>query len=216
MIDLGLELNPTKTNISDEVIRSSMKGDKLSWLFRKQVDRNLQRRLLIIHDHSMDYPNSGSLDVALNRYYKRLSKTTEYDRPLPLIAIAVDIAYKNPRTYPISSTILSKLISLIKTEGEKQDIVEKIRRNFRQLPSTGHMDIWLHRISRSFAPNTEFDEPLCKLVNQDSTHIWNSDWISSPTLRKAIEASKIVNQKTLEEMSPIVSDEEVDLFKSDY
>ena len=72
MIDLGLKLNPTKTDVSGEVVRSSIKGDKLSWLFGRQSDRNLQKQLLMIHDHSIEHPNSGSLAVNLDRYRKRL------------------------------------------------------------------------------------------------------------------------------------------------
>ncbi|KKZ12857.1 MAG: reverse transcriptase [Candidatus Synechococcus spongiarum 142] len=216
MIDLGLKMNPTKTDISSEIIRSSIKEDKLNWMFRKQSDQNLQKRLLMIHDHSIKYINSGSLEVALNRYHKLLLKTKRYDYPLSLISIVADIVYRNPRTYAISSAILSKLISLLKTDEEKRDVIEKIRRKFCQLPNTGQMDIWLQRISRSFAPDSEFDEPLCKLVYQKSTSIWNSDWISSPNLLKAVEVEKIINWKTLEEISPIIYDEEVDLFKSDY
>ena len=83
MIELGLKLNPAKTRISSEVIRSSVKDDKLNWMFRRQSDQNLEKRLLIIHDHSMEYPNSGSLEAALDRYYKRLRKTKKYNRPLP-------------------------------------------------------------------------------------------------------------------------------------
>jgi len=133
-----------------------------------------------------------------------------------LISIVVDITYRNPRTYPISFAILSKLISFLKTNDEKRDVVEKIRSKFCQLPNTGNMDIWLQRIIYSFAPDTEFDEPLCKLVYQESISIWNNGWISSPILKNAIETRKVVNRNILEEMSPIISEEEVNLFKSDY
>ena len=216
MIELGLKLNPTKTGISGEVLRSSIKDDKFSWMFRRQSDRNLQRHLLIIYDHGMKYPNSGSLEIALNSYYKRLRGIKKYERPLPLISIVVDIAYRNPRTYPITSAILSKLFSFLETSGEKQTVIEKIKRKFSQLPNTGHMEIWLQRISHSFAPHTDFNEPLCKLVCQEGDRIWNSDWISYKDLRLAIDAKKIVHQGKLDEMSPVVSVEEVELFRSNY
>ena len=45
-------------------------------------------------------------------YYKRLDME-EYDFPLPLIAIVVDIAYRNPRTYARAAAILSKLIKFL-------------------------------------------------------------------------------------------------------
>ena len=216
MIDLGLKLNPTKTDISSEVIRSSIKDDKFSWMFRRQGDSNLQKSLLIIYDHSMEHPNSGSLEVGLNGYYKRLRRIKKIDRPLPLISIVVDIAYRNPRTYAISSAILSKLLSFLKTDCEKQNVIDKIRSKFFQIPNTGHLDIWLQRISHSFAPGTHFDEPLCKLVCQENEGIWNSDWVSSKDLLVAINANKIVHRTKFDEMSPIVSVAEIDLFESNY
>lgn len=216
LIDLGLRLNPLKTDINSEIIQSSIKEDKLNWMFRKQSNQNLQKRLLIIHDHSMEYPNSGSLEVALNRFNKQIRKVKKYDNFLSLISIIVDIAYKNPRIYDISSAILSKFISFIQNEEDKRNIIEKIRRKFRQLPNIGQMDIWLQRISLSFAPDSEFDEPLCKLVCEKSTLIWNNKWISSSCLLKTIDSNKVIDRKILDEISPIVSDEEIDLFKSDY
>ena len=53
MIELGLKLNEAKTAFSDNIIQSSIKNEKLEWLFRKQGDGNLQKHLLIIHDHSI-------------------------------------------------------------------------------------------------------------------------------------------------------------------
>lgn len=217
LTELGLKLNPRKTDISQEVIQSSIKDDKLDWIFRKQTNRNPQKRLLIIHDHSMEHPDSGSLCDALDKYRKRLRrKTPEDDQILSLISIVVDIAYKNPRTYPISSAILSELIDLLETDEEKRDIVEKTRRKFHKLPKTGYMDIWLQRISHKFAPDIEFKEPLCRLVGKKATQIWDNSWISSRDLKEAIEARKIVHWKTLEDMPPIVTDEEVELFSSSY
>ena len=216
MIELGLKLNPSKTDFSNEVIRSSIKDDKFSWLFRKQSDRSLQRHLLIIHDHSRGHPNSGSLEIALDGYYYRLAKIKGYKRPLPLISIVVDIAYRSPRTYPISSAILSELLSFLDDEECKKEVVKKVTRKFSQLPNTGHMEIWLQRVSHSFAPYTDFAEPLCKLIDNESERIWNSEWIAGQDLLKALNANKIVDRGKLEKMSPVISVAEVALFKSIY
>ena len=216
MIGLGLKLNPGKTDISSEVIRSSLKEDKLSWMFRKQADRDLQKRLLIIHNHSMKHINSGSLEVALIRYYKRLSRYNKYSRPLPLISIVIDIAYRNPRTYPIASAIVSKLLSFLETDNEKRSVIGKIVNKFSQIPNTGYLEIWLQRISGSIAPNTDFDELLCKLVSQGTGQPWNSNWIASHDLLQAINTNMVVDGKTFKELSPVVSIEEVELFESIY
>ena len=81
MIELGLKLNPAKTSISGEVIRSSIKDDKFSWTLRKEGHKALQRHLLIIHDHSAGHPNSGSLVRAMFDYYKRLDELENTTTP---------------------------------------------------------------------------------------------------------------------------------------
>ena len=217
MIDLGLKLSPAKTTISSEVIRSSVKDDKLSWMFRRQSDKNLQKHLLIIHHHSMEHPNAGSVNVAMQDYYKKLLNG-KCDSPLPLIGILVDIAYRNPRTYPISAAILSKLVNFLETTSEKQKIVERIRRKFSQIPNTGHMQIWLQRISFPFDSDIDFCEPLCQLVRQENSQmqIWNNEWISSKDIRNAIDLNKLVDSEKLASMDPVVPIKEVELFTSAY
>ena len=218
MTDLGLKMNPQKTNSSNEVISFSIKNEKLSFIFRKQVDKSLQKHLLIIHDHSRKHPNAGSLDASMHDYYKQIHKIEKCDFPLPLIAIVVDIAYRNPRTYARAAAILSKLISFLETESEKQEIVERIRTRFSQIPNTGHLEIWLQRISLPFDRNIGFNESLCQLVHQKNKQIWNSDWISCKDLKKAIDPSKIVDREELTNTTsqPVVPIKEVELFTSDY
>lgn len=218
IMDLGLKLNPAKTRISNQVICSSLKDDKRSWTCWRQGDKNLQKHLLIIHNHSSEYPNAGSLAVALGAYHKRILRLEKYDQAMPLISIVVDIAYHNPRTYPICAAILSKLINLLETKDERQSVVEKIKKKFSQIPNTGHMLLWLQRISLLFAPTMDFDEPLCHLVRGASEQIWNSSWISSGNLQNAIDAKKIIDQQVLEKLDAIISAEEVALFvaKAEY
>jgi RNA-directed DNA polymerase len=74
LIELGLKLNTSKTAGSSLVVSSSLKADKRSWLRSRQGDRNLQKHLLVIHAHAMEFPNAGSLTVALTRFHERLSK----------------------------------------------------------------------------------------------------------------------------------------------
>ncbi len=215
MIDLGLKLNHQKTKTSDQVIRSSIKEDKLDWLLRKQHERSLQKHLLIIHDHSMKHPNAGSLLDSLNKYYKRLRKRERYRSPLPLISIVGDIAFHNPRSYPICFAILSKLISFLDDEQSKKKTIEKIQKKFSTLPNTEHMQIWLQRISLRFPPEKDFGAPLCKLVNKKTKAPWNSEWLRED-LQKIIDESQVIDQGRLEELSPIIPMEEVELFPEGY
>lgn len=212
LIDLGLKLNAAKTKASNLVISSSIKADKLAWIRAKHYERNFQKHLLIIHQHGMDFPSAGSLAVALADYYKRLRRIKAIEQPLPLISICVDIAYRNPRTYPICAAILSKLLSF--TGSDKKELIAKISTKVSQLPNTGHMEIWLQRISFPDQSDHPFSESLCKLVQGDVVTVWNNEWISSKLLKGALDASLIFDKQKAEGLNPIVPLEEVELFNS--
>lgn len=217
MMGLGLKLNPAKTKISNQVICSSIKDDKRSWTCRRQTDKNLQKHLLIIHNHSIEYPNAGSLAVALGAYHRRISHLKKYEHAMPLISIVADIAYHNPRVYKVCAAILSILISFLET-NQRQSVIEKTKRKFSQIPNTGHMQLWLQRISYRFAPETDFDEPLCRLTSGADEQIWNCDWISSTDLHNAVDAKKIINRQVFDELEAIIPVDEVEIFveKAEY
>ena len=216
LTDLGMRLSPDKTQTSTEVIRSSIKRDKLAYAFRRQRDRNLERHLLIIHDHATQYPNSGSLLNALKDYHRLISESQQPRFPLTLISIVVDIAYRNPRTYSVAAAILSHLIQFLSSNDEKRSVIERIKGRFSKIPNTGYLEIWIQRISHRFSPDSEFDEGLCKLVQQKDVQIWDSQWISSKDLLKAVDPSRIVDRAALQRISPIVPTSEVELFPPGY
>lgn len=215
LIDLGLKLNPSKTAVSNQVIKESIKPDKLFWIGQKQKEGGLQKQLLIIYNLSQQFPNSGSLVTALSDYRKRISNRTKIKESLlPLISIITDIAYHNPRTYAISSAILSLFIHLIESDDEKRTVIDKIRKRFEKIPNTGHLLIWLQRITLRFDKNYEYKEPLCRLVEGvPSIEIWNSDWLR-PEFSKLIKSSMIINQEKIEKLAPVITKTEVELFIS--
>ncbi len=216
MNELGLKLKPEKTKVSSEVIQTSIRDDKLDWVFRRTGDRLLQKQLLIIHDHGMKHPNSGSVRRALSEFDRRLERETKSDFPLPLISIVVDIAIRSPSAYPEAAAILSKLIEFIDDRGKERAIAVKVRDRFLALPHTGHMEMWLQRSSIKFAPDIEFAEPLCRLVCQESVPIWNDDWIDLKTLKTVVDPAKIIDRKRLEEVGRVIRNEEIRLFDVTY
>lgn len=217
MIDLGLKLGRDKTNASSDVITSSVKAGKLGWMLRKQGDNDLQKHLLIIHNHSMEYPNTGSILVALNKYLRRLSNTKRIASVMPLLAIVVDIAYRNPSTYYLSAAILSKLLDFLDTADAKLEAIKRIQRKFSQIPNTGYMDLWLQRVSYPHDPGIEYAELLCKVVQQQpAVVLWNSAWIADRKLRAAIDSNPIINLEKLNSMPPVIAPHEVELFNSYY
>ncbi len=213
--NLGLKLNPAKTTASNDVVHAAIKSDKLAWIIRKQSGKSLQKQLLIIRDHAINFPNAGSLVAALNDYHKRVSRITALsESPQPLIAIAVDIAYRNPRTYAICAAVLSKLLSFIESNDDRLVITKHIRKKFAQIPNTGHMQIWLQRVTFPLDRQITYDEKVCRLVAGETEHLWSNDWISSADLIKAVDATRIVDRKTRDEIAPVISMNEVELFLS--
>ncbi len=224
LIGLGLMIKPQKTGLSYEVVRSSIKEDKLSWMFRKQGDRDLQKHLLAIHDHAYAHPNVGSINKALAAFFNRIDRLKKYDAILPAIGIIVDIAYRNPKTYSNSAAILSRLINILGTKEEITEIVKKIQRKFEWLPNTGLMDIWLQRISLKHDPMMKYKEPICQLVKQvenpdlkqEPIVLWNNDWMLDVSLLNALDTKQIVDRDVIQEMEPKISREEFELFRYEY
>lgn len=212
LIDLGLKLNTGKTTGSLQVVASSIKADKRGWLRGRQGDQNLQKHLLIIHAHGIDFSNAGSLTVALAQFHERLTRVKRIQNPLVLISITVDIAYSSPRTFPVCAAIISKLLSALDSKDERVDAIKKIYRKLSQLPNTGHMEVWLQRISHSFEPKLDYKEQLCQLVKGKSVDVWNNNWITSTKLKAALDPSQIVNKSKLRALKPVIKPIEIALF----
>jgi len=215
LIGLGLKVNSAKTFISDEVIRASIKQDKLGWLLRKQTDSNLQKHLLIIHDHARLYPNSGSLLRGLSDVRQRLDEVKECDNAMVLISIVADIAFNNPRTYPICAAILSRLMRFL-SKHQQKNVLEKIVRKFSRIPNTGYLEIWIQRIALPLEVSLELKEPLCDIAaGNKKGSLWNNQWIGSKVLRSLMRTS-ILDKQALEDAEPIIPADEVELFLGTY
>lgn len=211
LFDLGLKLNSSKTLTSSDVIQASVKKEKLSWIGRKQCNNDLQKHLLIIHDHASQYPNAGSLFRALEDFSKRLDKMPEHYEVVPLISIVVDIAYHNPKTYPICMVVISNLLTRL-TQTNQTSLLSKIRRKFSLIPNVGFLEIWLQRLTLPRANKIVFDEPLCKLVANENVKIWNNDWITNTELKKKLRAP-IVDRRRIRKLAFVVALKEIQLFE---
>jgi RNA-directed DNA polymerase len=212
--DLGLKLNPIKTRGNSDVVRSAVKPDKIAWTCRRQFSKNFQKHLLILHDHAMQFPNCGSLVTALGNFHRRIAKLKQASATnyIPMIGIVVDIAYRNPRTYPVCAAILSTLITLTDGADNRKRIVDHIREKFNRLPNTGHMQIWLQRITLPQDRTMQFTEALCDIVTGKPGNLWNHAWISSHALKKAMKASRVVDIKKRDTLPITIQPGEVEIF----
>ena len=216
MIGLGLKLSAEKTKATTEVIRDSIKSDKLYWMKQKQRDESLQKHFLIIHGLANKYQNSGSLTTALKDYYGRLVKFKKLQGSvIPLISIATDIANKNPRTYSYAAAIISLLLKFVSPEDQKRVMIDKIIGKFRNIPNTGHLLIWLQRITLGIKADYPFEEPLCELAAGKDVQIWNNSWLKT-NMQNAVSANKIIDKNCIKELPEFITKEEVALFKTDF
>ena len=96
-------------------------------------------------------------------------------------------------------------------------VLDLIAKRFKKIPNTGHLQIWLQRITLKMTMDIEeYEELLCKKVLNPKTKIWESDWIKDSNLKKLMEEESVVDPDILEEMGVIISAEEVELFQDSY
>ncbi len=212
LIPLGLRINTTKTTRSIPVISNSLKKDKLAWMQSRQTDPDLQKHLLLIHAHAVEYPNAGSLLRPLLQYYDLLSKNkSKISNPVSLVSIATDIAHGSPRTFPKCVAIISRILYKFNNDSDRIELVEKIHKKLSQLPNTGLLEIWLQRISYGYDDGIQFGERVCHLVAGDKKSLWNSSWIDSKPLLAALGVD-IIDRRKLKSIKPVVAKSEIDLF----
>ena len=219
--DLGLQLNASKTSISEDIIMSSIKEDKriaLSIFSRSQWEATIQKSLLKLVMFSRKYPNSGQIDKQLARLSKKLeSKTQLMEDPKPIISIISDVMLTNPRSFPSCALVLSNTLKFIEDDEEKIELLTKIKNKFKSVLGSGALDIWLQRISYPIQPDLQFNEALCGIVaDVPDINIWESSWISEEAFKTGALATSIVNRDTLNNCESIISEDEVVLFPYDF
>lgn len=236
LMDLGLKLNPEKTKNSHEVILLSIKKDKIEWNQRLHFRKNLQKNLLMIYDFAHLYPNTGSLDTALRKFFKRLkriSRKNKFIKPIVMISIVTDIAVHNPRTYSISMAILSKLLELLPI-SEQLKSQEHIIYRFQSIPNTAYLQIWLQRITYPIVKEAQkegvitsetiqkikamYQTPLCNLVadaEKTLNTLWRCVWLKQNSkLEKMFQTNSIINYEKLNKLPKVMKAKEFELFNS--
>jgi len=216
LIELGMRLNAHKTLISNNVVSDSIKPDKLYWIASNKRTKSIQEHLLLIHGLSEKYPNSGSLIKALDIFFDRIKRIKGTNQNIQvLVSILVDIMYKNPRVYPISSAILSKFLYLLDDSAKKKDILTAILSKFDKIPNTGILHIWLQRLTIKEHRTKDYKEALCKKVNDSSIQIWNSGWVSND-FKDLFESIPIIDEQIIQDIDAVIDGNEVKLFKRNY
>ena len=211
LCDFGMRLNSSKTKSSSDIISASIKEDKRAWLSQSANFECLsfQKKLLLIHEHSIKFPNAGSLLKPLNGVLEKMSGST-IDTDV-MISIVVNIAYRNPRTYPVCVAIIAELLSTCDA-SKKQKYGEAILNKFSDLPNTEHLNIWLQRILYPLGINLQYSQKLTKIVQGENLLPWNFEWISDSGFKTKIMREKIIDTTELETIQSTIPREEIDIF----
>ncbi|PZX06099.1 RNA-directed DNA polymerase [Celeribacter halophilus] len=214
---VGMKLGVAKTVVSPNVVEGAIKPDKLAGIELQDLGTNnaktIQKQLLRLHSFGRRFPNSGALRRLVTEFHNEIVKQTEVPDDLEVqIAIATDLGVTSPQAFPAIAGILSHLISLAKEE-DKEGLWERVREKMRRVPYNGYLEIWLQRVTKPEAVGFELDstENICQIVNGHSAALWESDWISSNDLKKALDVKKIIVSEP-KAVPEVVSPEEIELF----
>lgn len=203
----GLKLNSFKTKENKNIISSSVKPDKLHW-FQLDSDIALQKRFLLLHQHSLIYPNSGSVVRGLSELNKKIP---DEEDSIQIISIVADIMLHNPKAIPVCCSIISKVLK--NTKENRRPISDKIHQRLMGTSKSEYAQIWLQRMLKDRIKEIDFSESLCKLVKEESgVELWNSSWLSNKKLKAIIDPVRIFDKKLFLEMDEVIRDNEVNIF----
>lgn len=218
LLNLNMKLNSNKTLMTNDIITSSVKPDKLCWLNIKnsfEQENNLQKKLYLLKSFSDKYTNSGQLKVALTELSKTDFKNYKYEIKNNLntiCAILCSIWLKNPTAYAQLATIFSKLFDLVENTSKLKKIMTQLLKKFKVSPNNTYFEIWIQRALIKFidiSKERKFESKLARMVYSPIT-LWNSSWIKDGEFIETI-----IDQSALQSLGKIISFEEYCLF-NDY
>lgn len=220
---LGLQLNASKTSLSEDIIFNSMKPDKKEalMLFGKTVaGTTIQKTLLKLAIFSRKHKNSGQLNKYLAKISKRLERTKKLKENVrPIVSIIADMMVNNPRTFASCALVLSNVLKFIEDNDEKIELLKLVKAKFKPILGTGIIDIWLQRVSYHINPDIEYQETLSAIVSgvhiNPHEKVWNSDWITDANVKNIVMAIPFVDKDKLNEAELVIPENEVVLYPYD-
>lgn len=217
---LNLQLNSSKTKLSENLVEDSIKEDKLYYIANipvyqggVSVFNTLQQELLFILQFAKKYPNSGTLSKLLTNFQKRLPEKKDFfEDANVLCAIVVEIAMNSPKIYNMAISIISNLMNNLETTSEREKIAKNIFNKFSRLPNIGYLQMWMQRITFNMSTPMGYKEPLCQIVeNQPDICIWNNEWLKDEYTTDFPLYSMCTNW-IRDAFTPIINIDEVSVF----
>lgn len=220
LAEYGMRLNSAKTKMSVDIVRDSVKADKVAWF---SIEKNyetltVEKKLLLLYDHASRFPNAGSVMKPLVDLPEAIKSAYFGDRNQisACISIATELAYRNPRCYQLCMAVVAQLLDRMDV-ATRREVAGDILTKFGHLPNTGSLQLWLQRIMIPCGISLDYPEALCKRVENVPCKIWENGWlVEEPELANALEGAEIVNNEVLRNINPTMSDDEINLFIMHY
>ena len=138
------------------------------------------------------------------------------EQTLACVAIMVELAYRNPKCYQVCMALLAKLVSRLDSM-ERERVALAVLEKFSRLPNTGYLQIWLQRIMLPCKIKLEYTERMCQIVDNPFIDVWEHRWLDKDkALMNMMAFASIVDHKQIDNLQPIMSDAEVNIFLQHY
>lgn len=119
---------------------------------------------------------------------------------------------KNPSVYMLCTAILSIFFEFLENPNEVDSTLELIRKKFSNIPNTGHLEVWLQRMTLRYNSEIEYSEKLTQKVLNKNTILWNSDWISAEELKSIINLSSIIIEDDIKAVEKVITPQEMKFY----
>ena len=228
---LHLNLNASKTYISEDPLRDSVKKDKLARIERGLEKRDyahssIQKQLLVIQGFSVEFPNSGSVSVLLfDALYRVRGEHKEHkeeerfsrENLRVLIAITIDILMINPRWCYILITMLSYFVDSLPNREEKDKALDVVLKRLKQIPEGGHIEIWMAYLFLRQGKTLQrdyFSERLCFFLDKEEKcqNPWDISWLKDE-YAKDFPFRSICSNNWMPDGSSVIPIEEIELYR---
>lgn len=227
LADLNFQLNAKKTHMTEDVVQSVIKPDKIAYttngpLYRRSNKKvyslasTLQQEALFIHQFGKEYPNSGTLIKLMTIFSQRLRQNKkpidEQDKEV-LIAIFTEVAMGSPKVYKLALHLISFLVNKLEATDERERVVRSVYQKFKMIPNIGELQIWMQHITYQMKEDMGYTEPLCKIVaGEKDIKLWNNDWVKKE-YKKGFPQEKICTEWLRDSFTPVIDIDEVSLFE---
>lgn len=193
----------------------------------------IQKHLMYILMFGRDYPNSGQLKVLLDDMDKRIMAYMEEHKIRPVFvmpgmseesilsnyygtiieditaiaAVVTQIAIENSSSTQYALKVLSRVLVTVRSQEEKDRIIEKVVKRLGSMPNSEYVKIWLQNLAirADYQGDCDFGtNALCRLVSGEVDHLWNNDFLPAE-LTDGFDATIVVDANVLGNGSHVIT-----------